>query len=139
MASSPGAVCYIHCSSLPCYRAHLPTPEPASSTPRLLYLTSATLLASIIPYSAALLLPLNQKLEAKAKDLASASLTDASVEAGVAKEETTHQLVDQWATINLGRSVLAGLSAILAAWASVDRMEVVGAGLRFATDADRVR
>ena len=114
------------------------TTEPSSSTPRFLYLTSATLLASIVPYSAALLLPLNQKLEAKARGLASTSLTDVGVEAGVAKDETTHQLVDQWATVNLGRSVLAGLSAVFAAWASVDRMEVVGAGLRFTTGADRV-
>lgn len=53
-------------------------------------------------------------------------------------EESTHQLVDRWATVNLGRSVLAALSAVFAAWATVDRMEVVGAAVRFTGGADRM-
>lgn len=77
------------------------------------------------------------KLEDKNKSLASASLTDSSVEAGVAKKETVHQLVDRWATVNLGRSALAGLSAVLAAWAAVDRIKMVRAEMVF-TGAERL-
>ncbi|SMR50786.1 unnamed protein product [Zymoseptoria tritici ST99CH_1A5] len=104
----------------------------------ILYATSSGLLLSLIPYSIFLFEPVNQKLEAKAQSLAKASLTDASAEAGVAKEETTHGLVDQWATINLGRAVIAGISAVTAVWAAVDRTDVVPATLKFGSGANRM-
>ena len=73
--------------------------------------------------------PIIKKLEAKAESLASASITDTAAEAGVAKEETVHSLVDWWALYNLGRSVLTGVAAVLAAWAAVDKSEIVGFSL----------
>ena len=45
-------------------------------------------------------------------------------EAGMPKEQTTHWLVDRWATVNLGRAVLSGIAAATAIWAGVE-----GAGL----------
>ncbi|RMY34874.1 hypothetical protein D0866_04988, partial [Hortaea werneckii] len=103
-----------------------------------LYTTSATLLLTCIPYTFIVGEPINQKLEKKAKDLSSASLTDAAAEAGVAQEETVHQLVDRWATMNLGRTLLTGIAAIAATWAAVDRLEVVPAAARLAGGADRM-
>jgi hypothetical protein len=114
------------------------SPDHAWTKTSILYATSSSLLLSLIPYSIFLFEPVNQKLEAKAQSLAQASLTDASAEAGVAKEETTHALVDQWATINLGRVVIAGISALAAVWAAVDRTEVVPATLRFSSGANRM-
>lgn len=68
----------------------------------------------------------NDKLNAKASSLANASLTDTAAEAGDAKEETTHALLDKWMTLNLGRSVLPLVGAVLGAWAAVDGYEVLG-------------
>lgn len=91
-----------------------------------------------MPYTFLLGEPVNKKLEEKERNLASASLTDASAEAGISKEETVHSLVDKWATINLGRVAVATVSAVLATWAAVARTEVVPAVARFATGANRM-
>jgi hypothetical protein len=82
--------------------------------------------------------PITQKLEKKAQDLASASITDVAVESGIAEEETTHVLVDRWATINLGRSILSAVAAVAGAWAVVDRLDVVPAVAKLATGAGRM-
>ncbi|KAI7160800.1 hypothetical protein KC349_g3296 [Hortaea werneckii] len=117
---------------------YLASREPISSRHFVLYTTSATLLLTCIPYTFIVGEPINQKLEKKAKDLSSASLTDVAAEAGVAQEETVHQLVDRWATMNLGRTLLTGIAAIAATWAAVDRLEVVPAAARLAGGADRM-
>ena len=85
-----------------------------------------------------LLHPITEKLSRKAHSLASASFTDTAIESGIAKEETTHALVDQWATVNLGRTVLSALAAVTATWAAVDRLEVVPAVTRLAGGAGRM-
>jgi len=106
--------------------------------PAILYASSSVLMASLIPFTFILGEPINKKLEDRARNLASASLTDASVEAGVSKDENTHSLVDKWATVNFGRFVISAVGAVLATYASVDRTEVVPAFARLATGADRM-
>lgn len=106
--------------------------------PAVLYASSASLLLALIPASLVLLEPINQKLEYRTKSLAGAALTDTSAEAGLKKEETVHALVDKWATINLGRALVATTSAVLAVWAAVERAEVVPATTRLATGANRM-
>jgi len=69
--------------------------------------------------------PYNNKLLEKANSLASASLEDTAAEAGVAKEETVHYLVDTWATLNLGRVVITAVAAVTAAWATLSPVEVI--------------
>lgn len=49
-----------------------------------------------------------------------------------------HYLVDLWATVNLGRAVLAGVSAVLATWAALEKRPI-GAGIRFSSGANRMR
>jgi hypothetical protein len=68
----------------------------------------------------------NKKLFAKQQSLAATSLEDKAAEAGVAKEETVHALIDKWAMLNLVRSMLVGAGAVLAAWAAVQKREVAG-------------
>lgn len=80
----------------------------------------------------------NQKLQEKASSLANASLTDAAVESGVAEGETAHALLDKWATLNLGRSLLPLIGSLAAAWAIVDKYEVLGLGASLRTGADRM-
>ncbi|KAK4552475.1 hypothetical protein LTR86_010318 [Recurvomyces mirabilis] len=94
--------------------------------------------ASIIPYSLLFLHPIDEKLTRKAHSLSCASLTDTAIESGVAKEETTHALVDKWATVNLGRTVLSALAALTATWAAVDRLEIVPAVAKLGGGAGRM-
>jgi len=64
--------------------------------------------------------PLAEKLRAKAAALSSQSNHEVSVK----REESVHYLVDQWATFNLGRSVLTGVAALLATWAAVEKLVI---------------
>lgn len=71
--------------------------------------------------------------------MANASLTDAAAEAGVAKEETVHALYDKWSTLNLIRSLLPLTATVLAAWASVDKYDVLGlSDITFKSGANRM-
>jgi hypothetical protein len=67
-----------------------------------------------------------------------ASLTDKAVESGVAKGETAHELLDKWATLNLGRSLLPLFATLAAGWAMMDKFEVLGLGAIIKTGADRM-
>ena len=98
-----------------------PESIPITSPSTLCNLTATTLLLATIPYSLLLLEPLTKSLEAKATDL---SLTAAEVD--VEQEQTTHWLVDRWATINLGRAVMCTLAAGSAIWAGVSGVGIAG-------------
>lgn len=85
--------------------------------------------------------PINEILLAKAqsldKDPDATSLFGTPGE-GRASNQSVHELVDRWATVNLGRALLSGIGAVLAVWAAVDRVEVVGASLGSRSGADRL-
>ncbi|KAL9079854.1 MAG: hypothetical protein Q9157_001310 [Trypethelium eluteriae] len=100
--------------------------EPTSSSAFKLYVTAAILIPSSIPYTILLIQPTNDKLEQKVKSFANTSLTDAAVEAGVSKEETTHALVDKWATLNIGRAVISVTGTLCAAYAALSKIDVRG-------------
>jgi Domain of unknown function (DUF1772) len=75
----------------------------------------------------------------KAESMAATSLEDTSAEAGVAKEETTHALVDRWGTLNLARAVVPLVASVLGAWATLNPVEVVGFEfLGVTTGAERI-
>ena len=99
---------------------------PKDSAAVSLYSAAAVLVPAIIPYTLTVMKSTNAKLDGKASSLANASLTDAAVEEGVAKEETVHALFDRWSTLNFGRSLLPLIGSICAAWAVVDNYEVLG-------------
>ena len=91
------------------------------------FLTAAALLIpSTVPYSIAMMQPVNKKLNDKAESYMTTEITDTAAESGLAKEDTVHALVDKWATLNLGNAVLAGVGALCAAWSMVESVEVVG-------------
>lgn len=102
----------------------LPTEAPGS-IPRKLYTAAALLYFAKIPYSYIFLHPTDVALKAKAESLANTSITDTAAEVGIAKEETTHALVDKWATINLGRAVLGFAGAACSVWATLGRVDVI--------------
>lgn len=107
--------------------------EPTLTThSSLLHLSSLTLLLATIPYSLLLLEPLNQQLEDKAATLGASE----KEEVGIQREETTHWLVDRWATVNLGRAVMSTVSAAMAIWAGVEGIKM--AGVRVITGGERM-
>lgn len=113
--------------------------EDTSSSAFRYYLTAAVLLPSTIPYTAFLMGPINNKLVKKSENLASASISDTTAEAGVSKEETTHALVDKWASLNLLKALISGVAALSAAWATLNPVEVVSASsFGLATGANRI-
>lgn len=116
----------------------LTIPEPTASSGFKLYTVAAILVPSIIPYTVFLMSGINNKLQEKARSLANASLTDTAVESGVAQGETAHELLDKWATLNLGRSLLPLLGTLVAGWAIVDKFEVLGLGAVLKTGANRM-
>lgn len=71
-------------------------------------------------------MPVNNKLVEKMDSLASASLDDKAIEAGVAEGETTHALIDRWATLNLARAALVAAGSLCAVVAAVGRREITG-------------
>jgi hypothetical protein len=97
------------------------------------------LLPSIVPFTFAFIRPINNKLIEKKNSMASASLDDKAVEAGVAEGETTHALIDKWATLNLVRTVFLAAGALCVSLAAVDKREAVGfSSVGFGTSANRM-
>ncbi|KAG2165974.1 DUF1772-domain-containing protein [Aureobasidium pullulans] len=112
--------------------------EPVGSSNFNLYTAAALLVPSIVPYTVFLMSTVNSKLQEKASSLASASLTDTAVESGAAEGETAHELLEKWATLNLGRSLLPLIGTLAAGWAIVDKFEVLGLGASLKLGADRM-
>jgi Domain of unknown function (DUF1772) len=84
-----------------------------------LYLISGILNLGIVPYTLVVMLPTNNKLLAKAEETSSLKADDKLVEVGLGGE-SAHQLVDRWATLNLGRTILLVAAASLAAWTTLE-------------------
>lgn len=92
-----------------------------------------------MPFTLAFIAPVNEKLIEKMNSLASASLEDKAVEKGVAEGETTHALIDKWATLNVVRAVFLVAGTLCATLAAVDKREAVGFNdIGFATGANRI-
>lgn len=99
--------------------------EAPDSIPRKLYTAAAALYFAKIPFSYIFLHPTDVALKARAESFANTSITDTDAEVGIAKEETTHALVDKWATINLGRAILGFAGAACSVWATLGRVDVI--------------
>ncbi|KAF1843169.1 uncharacterized protein K460DRAFT_368084 [Cucurbitaria berberidis CBS 394.84] len=113
--------------------------QDPSSTPFKLNMAATILLPSIVPFTLVFIAPTNNKLLAKKDQLASASLDDKAIEAGVAQGETVNALLDRWAMLNLARAALVGAGALCAVLAALNKREVVGFNtVRLASGANRM-
>lgn len=74
------------------------------------YVTAAVLAVGIVPYTLAVMMGTNNVLLGKAEE------EEEKVEAQAA---SVKQLVDQWAIMNLGRSVLLASAAVTATWTAL--------------------
>lgn len=76
------------------------------------YVTAAVLALGIVPYTLAVMMGTNNVLLGKAEE----EEEEEKVEAQAA---SVKQLVDQWAMMNLGRSVLLASAAVTATWTAL--------------------
>lgn len=94
-----------------------------------LYAGAAVAVFSLIPFNIFALKPTVDEINKRA---------ESKVEMATAKE-STHQLVDRWGTLNLVNAGLAGISALLAAWAAMVDVEVMPLeAVRLTAGADRM-
>lgn len=113
--------------------------DDTGSTTFKLNLAASILLPGIIPFTIAVMKPTNDKLFERVDSLSSASLEDKTIEAKLAQSETTHALLDKWATLNLARAVLIAAGTLCGVIAAVDKVEVVGFGsIGLASGANRL-
>lgn len=83
-----------------------------------IYAASAALCIGIVPYTLTALASTNNKLLNKADETSALKAEDKIVEVGLGGE-SAHQLVDKWATLNLGRAILLATAAVLSTWATL--------------------
>ena len=83
------------------------------------YLASGVLSVGIIPFTFAVLMPTNNKLEAKEEETRMLEKTDEVVEIGLAAGETAKVLVDRWGVLNLGRVGMLVTASVVGIWTSV--------------------
>lgn len=97
------------------------------------------LIPGIVPFTFAFIVPLNNKLEARMRQLESESLENKAVEVGIAEEETTHALIDRWGVLNLARAGLIAAGVLCTVVAALDKREVVGfSGMGLSSGANRL-
>ncbi|KAJ4337229.1 hypothetical protein N0V87_004902 [Didymella glomerata] len=113
--------------------------QDTSSLPFKLNVAAAVLVPGIVPFTLAFIVPLNNKLEERMRQLDSKSLEDKAVEVGVAEEETTHALIDKWGVLNLARAGLIAAGVLCTVVAALDKREVVGfSGIGLRSGANRL-
>jgi len=83
-----------------------------------IYAASALLCIGIVPYTLIALKSTNNKLLNKAEETHALKAEDKIVEVGLGGE-TAHQLLDKWATLNLGRTIMFATAAGLSAWVTL--------------------
>jgi hypothetical protein len=92
-----------------------------------------------VPFTVLFIAPVNDKLIAKMHEMESTSLEDEAIEKGVAEGETTHALIDKWATLNVARAVFIAVGALCAAVAAGDKRESVAfGGIGLQSGANRI-
>lgn len=84
-----------------------------------MYVVSGLLTIGIVPWTMVVMAPTNKKLLDKAEETSSLAIDDKIVEVGLGGE-SAHQLVDKWATLNLGRSIMLAVAAVLATWTTLN-------------------
>lgn len=84
-----------------------------------MYAASALLCIGIVPYTLTVMKSTNEKLLDKAAEASSLEVDDKIVELGLGGE-TAHQLLDKWATLNLGQAVMFSTAAVLSTWTALE-------------------
>ncbi|KAI1378892.1 hypothetical protein F4677DRAFT_412325 [Hypoxylon crocopeplum] len=86
---------------------------------RAAYAVAAMLSFTTVPWTRAVMLPVNRKMADKARDLEAAGVGVLVDEVAAADAETAHALVDSWATRNLYRPAVALAAGCIGLYAAL--------------------
>ena len=84
-----------------------------------MYGLSALATFVIWPYTIFGMMPTNQKLLKKHDEMKGLDVGEKATEVGLAKGESTKELVDRWGMLNLGRGFFPLLGAVLGLWTTL--------------------
>lgn len=66
------------------------------------------------------MMPTNRKLFKKYDEMKGLSVNEKATEVGLAKGESTKELVNWWGTLNVGRGLLPLVGAVMGLWATLN-------------------
>ena len=84
-----------------------------------MYGLSALATFGIWPYTIFGMLPTNRKLHKKHDEMKGLDVGEKATEVGLAKGESTKELVDKWGVLNVGRGLFPLLGAVLGLWTTL--------------------
>ena len=84
-----------------------------------IYALSALLVFAIYPWTRIVMWPTNTKLFKKYAEMNNLSIEDKATEVGLAKGESTKELVDRWGSLNFARGMFPLVGAVLGTWATL--------------------
>ena len=84
-----------------------------------MYGLSALMTFGIWPYTIFGMMPTNRKLFEKHDEMKGLDAGEKATEVGLAKGESTKELVDWWGMLNLGRGMFPLVGAVLGLWATL--------------------
>lgn len=85
-----------------------------------MYALSAICTLGIWPYTIFGMMPTNRKLFKKYDEMKGLSVNEKATEVGLAKGESTKELVNWWGTLNVGRGLLPLVGAVMGLWATLN-------------------
>ena len=85
-----------------------------------MYAVSAICTFGIWPYTIFGMMPTNKKLFKKYDDMKGLGITEKATEVGLAKGESTKELVQRWGMLNIGRGMFPLVGAILGLWSTLN-------------------
>ena len=84
-----------------------------------MYGLSALVSFGVVPYTMLVMLSTNQKLFKKHDEMKAMDVGEKATEVGLAKGESTKELVDRWGMMNVGRGMFPLVGAVLGLWATL--------------------
>lgn len=84
-----------------------------------MYGLSAVAPLVIFPYTIFGMMSTNRKLLKKHDEMQGLDVGEKATEVGLAKGESTKELIDRWGMLNLGRGMFPLLGALLGLWATL--------------------
>lgn len=84
-----------------------------------MYGLSALATLAIFPYTVFGMMPTNRKLFRRHDEMRELDVGEKATEVGLAKGESTKELVDKWGVWNLGRGLLPLVGAVLGLWTTL--------------------
>lgn len=84
-----------------------------------MYALSAISVFAVLPWTRLVMWPTNVALFQKYDDMKNLGVEEKATEIGLAKGESTKELVDRWGVLNIVRGLFPFVGAVLGTWATL--------------------